>query len=261
MGGLLRIEPRIVPSVPKECACKCAFGPKVCLRSRRFTLPSVPDAFVSKDCAFGTRGMCFGTEGLILRYWIRRLCAAVVKVLCSLCLWEEGVGLASGVCSLPRWCVCVALCLGVSFGSCCRCWLRVVLMCFQLVQLSCLASGDSALWRGIWRRPVPSSRAGGDVWCCMRAVGCLGASFVWVGTSEPLMLAYMHQSTWVGKVEGGLGRASCRLVRRAVRQTRVDTWREASEHRARATWASMLLCARSKVTDLFLLSRNLRCAY
>ena len=61
-------------------------------------------------------------------------------------------------------------------------WLRVYLMCFQLVQLSCLAAGDLALWRGIWRRPVPSSRAGGDVWCCMRAVGCLGASFVWVGT-------------------------------------------------------------------------------
>ena len=54
----------------------------------------------------------------------------------------------------------------------------------------------------------------------MRAVGCLGASFVWVGTGEPLMLAYMHQSTWVGKVGGGLGRASCRFVRRAVRLTR-----------------------------------------
>ena len=35
----------------------------------------------------------------------------------------------------------------------------------------------------------------------MRAVGCLGASFVWVGTGEPLMLAYMHQTTWVGKVQ------------------------------------------------------------
>ena len=58
---------------------------------------------------------------------------------------------------------------------------RVVLMCFQLMQLSCLASGDSALWRGIWRRPVPSSRAGGDVWlvlhaCCgvPRGVVCVG---------------------------------------------------------------------------------------
>ena len=130
-----------------------------------------------------------------------------------------------------RWCVCVALRGGV------YAWLvlsllamRVVLMCFQLVQLSCLASGDSALWRGIWRRPVPSSWAGGDGWCFMRAVGCLGASFVWVGTGEPLMLAYMHQSTWVGKVEGGLGRASCRLMRRAVRQTRV-----AHEGRRRST--------------------------
>ena len=90
----------------------------------------------------------------------------------------------------------------------------------------------------------------------MRAVGCLGASFVWVATGEPLMLAYMHQTTWVGKVEGGLGRASCRLMGRAVRQTRVATWREASEHQARATWASMLLCARWEATDLFLLLRN-----
>ena len=56
-----------------------------------------------------------------------------------------GWGLASGVLLLPRRCVCVALCLGVSFGSCCRLWLRVVLMCFQLVQLSRLVSGDSAL--------------------------------------------------------------------------------------------------------------------
>ena len=115
----------------------------------------------------------------------------------------------NGALLFPRRCVCVALCLGVSFGSCCRCWLRVVLMCFQLMQLSCMVSGDLALWRGIWRRPVPSSRAGGDGWCFMRAVGCLGASFVWVGTGEPLMLAYMHQSTWVGKVEGGLG--ACEL--------------------------------------------------
>ena len=90
----------------------------------------------------------------------------------------------------------------------------------------------------------------------MRAVGCLGASFVWVGTSEPLMLAYMHQSTWVGKVEGGLGRASCRLMRRAVRQTRVATGGQASEHRARATWVNMLLCARWKVTHLFSLLRT-----
>ena len=157
---------------------------------------------------------------------------------------------------LPRRCVCVALCLGVSFGSCCRWWLRVLLMCSQLVLLSCLVSGDSALWRGIWRRPVPSSGAGGDGWCSMRAVGCLGTSFVWVGTGEPLMLAYMHQSTWVGKVEGGLGRASCRLMRRAVRQTRVATGGQASEHRARATWVNMLLCARWEVTDLFLSLRT-----
>ena len=71
-------------------------------------------------------------------------------------------------------------------------------------------------------------RAGGDGWCFVRAVGCLWASFVWVATGEPLMLAYMHQTTWVGKVERGLGRASCRLMRRAVRQTRVAAWRKAS---------------------------------
>ena len=146
---------------------------------------------------------------------------------------------------LPRRCVCVALWLGVSFGSCCCCWLRVLLMCSQLVLLSCLAAGDSALWGGIWRRPVPSSWAGGDGLRFMRAVGCVGASFVlklaWVGTGEPLMLSYMNQSTWVGKVEGGLGGASCRLMRRAVRLTRVAAGGQASEHRARATWVSMLL--------------------
>ena len=97
-------------------------------------------------------------------------------------------------------------------------------------------------------------------------MGTVGASCVLWGasgrrlcgwaTGEPLMLAYMHQTTWVGKVEGGLGRASCRLMRRAVRQTRVATWREAPEHRARATWANMLLCARWEATDLFLLLRN-----
>ena len=45
------------------------------------------------------------------------------------------------------------------------------LMCFHLMQLSCLASGDSALCRGIWRRPVPSSWAGGDELRFMRAGG------------------------------------------------------------------------------------------
>ena len=64
----------------------------------------------------------------------------------------------------------------------------------------------------------------------MRVVGWLGTSFVWVGIGEPLMLAYMGQSTWVGKVEGGLGGASCMLMRRAVRQTRVATGGQASEH-------------------------------
>ena len=125
---------------------------------------------------------------------------------------------------LPRRCVCVALWFGVSFGSCCCCWLRVLLMCSQMVLLSCLAAGDSALWGGIWSRPVPSSWAGGDGLRFMRAVGCVGASFVlklaWVGTGEPLMLSYMNQSTWVGKVEGGLGGASCRLMGRAVQVSR-----------------------------------------
>ena len=57
----------------------------------------------------------------------------------------------------------------------------------------------------------------------MRAVGWLGTSFVWVGIGEPLMLAYISKSTWVGKEEGGLGGASCMLMRRAVRQTMVAT--------------------------------------
>jgi hypothetical protein len=151
--------------------------------------------------------------------------------------------------------VCVALCLCVLFGSCCRWWLRVLLVCSQLVLLSCFATGDSALWGGIWRRPVPSSGAGGDDWCSMRAVGWLGTSFMWVGTGEPLMLAYMGQSAWVGKVEGGLGGARCMLMRSAVRQTRVATGGQASEHRARAAWVNMLLCARWKVTHLFSLLR------
>ena len=89
----------------------------------------------------------------------------------------------------------------------------------------------------------------------MRAVGWLGTSFVWVGLSEPLMLAYMSQSTWVGNVEGGLGGASCMLMRRAVRQTRVATGGQAPEHQARATWVNMLLCARWRVTHLFWLLR------
>ena len=90
----------------------------------------------------------------------------------------------------------------------------------------------------------------------MRAVGWLGASFVWVGLSEPVMLAYMSQSTWVGKVEGGLGGAGCMLMSRAVRQTRVAAGGQASEHQARATWVNMLLCARWRVTHLFLSLRN-----
>ena len=168
-----------------------------------------------------------------------------------------GSSAVNGALLFPRRCVCAALCLGVSFGSCCRLWLRVYLMCFQLMQLSCLATGDVALWRGIWRRPVPSSRAGGDVWCCMRAVGCLGASFVWVDTSEPLMLANMNQSTWVGKVEGELGGVSCRLMGGVARQVRVAVVEQAVEHGPCVIWAGMLLCARSKVTDLLLLLRTL----
>ena len=91
----------------------------------------------------------------------------------------------------------------------------------------------------------------------MRAVGWLGTSFVWVGLSEPLMLAYMSQSTFVGKVEGRLGGAGCMLMSRAVRQTRVAAGGQASEHQARATWVNMLLCARWRVTHLFLSLRIL----
>ena len=41
-----------------------------------------------------------------------------------------------------------------------------------------------------------------------------------------------------------------------MRQTRVATGGQASEHRARATWVDMLLCARWKVTHLFSLLRT-----
>ena len=140
----------------------------------------------------------------------------------------------NGALLFPRRCVCVALCLGVSFGSCCRLWLRVSHVIPVLLQLSCMVSGDSALWRGIWRRPVPSSRAGGD--------GSVDASCVrwgasgrrlcgWAPLNHSCLRRYMNQSTWVGKVEGGLGGASCRLMRRAVRLTRVATGGQASEHR------------------------------
>ena len=36
-----------------------------------------------------------------------------------------GSCVVNGALLFPRRCVCVALCLGVSFGSCCRLWLRV----------------------------------------------------------------------------------------------------------------------------------------
>jgi hypothetical protein len=135
-------------------------------------VPSVP-----KDCAFVRVCALRGGEGM---------CRS---------RWEEGVGFGQwGIIAstLVRVCGIESRCLAWIVVSLRR--LRVVLMCFQLVQLSCMVSGDLALWGVIWRRPVPSSRAGGDGWCCMRAVGCLGASFVWVGTGEPFMLAYMHQS-------------------------------------------------------------------
>ena len=47
------------------------------------------------------------------------------------------------------------------------------------------------------------------------------------------------------------------LMRRAVRQTRVAAGGQASEHRARATWVNMLLCACWRVTHLFLSLRFL----
>ena len=48
------------------------------------------------------------------------------------------------------------------------------------------------------------------------------------------------------------------IMSRAVRQTRVATGGQASEHQARATWVNMLLCARWRVTHLFLSLRNFR---
>ena len=109
---------------------------------------------------------------VLLAFWYDAFPAAVVGA------WAGSYCTVRAAPLFPHRCVCVALCPGVSLGSCCRCWLRVLLMCSQLVQLSCLASGDSSLWRGIWRRPVPSGRAGGDELRFVRAVGCLGASFV-----------------------------------------------------------------------------------
>ena len=54
-----------------------------------------------------------------------------------------------------------------------------------------------------------------------------------------------------------MGGASCRLMRRAVRLAMVTTWGKASEHRARAAWVNMLLCARWEATDLFFCSCGL----
>ena len=81
---------------------------------------------------------------------------------------------------LPRRYVCVARCLGVPFGSWCRWWLRVLLMCSQLVPLSCLAAGDSAPLGGAsgGDQYHPAGLVGTiDVSWIMRAVGWLGASF------------------------------------------------------------------------------------
>ena len=55
------------------------------------------------------------------------------------------------------------------------------------------------------------------------------------------------------KVEGGLGGVSCRLMMRVARQVRMAVGGQAVEHGPCVIWASMLLCVRSKVTDLFLL--------
>ena len=54
---------------------------------------------------------------------------------------------------------------------------------------------------------------------------------------------------------GRMRGASCRLVRRVARQVRMAVGEQAVEHGPCVIWASMLLCARSKVADLFLLLR------
>ena len=69
------------------------------------------------------------------------------------------------------------------------------------------------------------------------------------------------QSTWVGKVEGGLGGVSCRLMRRVARQVRVAVGEQAAEHGPCVIWASMLLCARSKVTDTSLCCCGMICSH
>ena len=105
----------------------------------------------------------------------------------GVCVWHCG-----SVSRLAR-----VVAVGCVCFSCVPSWCR----CLAWLQVTQPFGG------GIWRRPVPSSWAGGDELRFMRAVGCVGASFVlklaWVGTGEPLMLAYMNQSTWVGEVEGG----------------------------------------------------------
>ena len=113
------------------------------------------------------------------------------------------------------------------------------------MQGSCLTSGDSVLWRGTWRRPVPSSRL----------VRTIGASCVrWGGSGRRLCaLEVDMESEWmvmccavdVGWEMWGEDRR-CELqglMRKVVRLARVTTCGKASEHQG-ATWVNTLLCAR-----------------
>ena len=76
----------------------------------------------------------------------------------------------------------------------------------------------------------------GDDWCSMRAAGWLGTSFA--------LKTYDGRCELQAHEEGGV---------RVVRLTRgwLQGRGQASEHRARAMWVNMLLCARWEVTDLY----------
>ena len=163
---------------------------------------------------------------------------------------------------LTRRCVSVALWLGVSFGSYCRCWLRVLLMCSQLVPLSCLAAGDSALWGGgLHLEEASTVQLGWWGRVALHACGGVPQGVVRVevdmGGHWRTTHGCVHEPVNMGGRGGGrIGGASCRLMRRAVRLARVATWGKASEHRARAVWVNMLLCARWETTDLYLSLRT-----
>ena len=120
-------------------------------------------------------------------------------------------GLVETVWSVGRRCfhagVCVWHCVSVSrlarvVAGGCVCFSCVPSWCCCLAWLQVIQPFGGESGEGQYH---PAGLAGTSCALCVR-----GASFVlkltWVGTGEPLMLAYMNQSTWVGRVEGGCGR-------------------------------------------------------